>query len=157
LKRTESRGWFHRLVTKPALAYSDAQLVTFQASGYRAALAPLSWVCTDSSSPVTTPQTSDPYLGRRVHVTQSLTINRLPLHSGFPLPSCDSVSHSGVGVSLDQINQLRDISKSSARTGLFKHGVQLPISCLRDRLRWDPNILQQNWHQCHLSQLEVFP
>lgn len=119
------------LVTRPAPAYSDVQLMTCQPSGYWAVSASLSWACTGSSIPVTASQTSATYLGRRVHVTQSLTLNRLP--------------------------HLGDISKSLARTGLFNRVVQLPISRLRDRLGWDLNSLQPNWHQCHLSQLEVLP
>lgn len=99
LKSTEGMGWFHRLqkkgplVTRPAPAYSDysdVQLVTCEASGYWAVLASTSWPCSVSSSPVTAPPTSVPYLGRRVRTTQSFTLNRLPLYSGLPLPSCDS-------------------------------------------------------------------
>lgn len=67
----------------------------------------------------------------------------------------EAVSHSGVLVGLDPNQSSGRHLQALAVAGLFKCGVQVYVSWLRDKLRCDPNALQPNWGQHHLSQLEV--
>lgn len=129
--------------------------MTRQASGYQAVLASPSWACTGSFSPVTAPQTSVPYLGRRAHATQlpSPSIDLLSPLTSFcpPVTLCPVLELWLAWTKSIILAVFPCLRLEQDYTSMWYN---LSISRLRNRLGWDPTSLQPNW-QVHVPSVHT--